>query len=133
MKFSIGFLAFAFLTLVFNMPASAARNDSFRESAALQATMQQFVDQKTVDGAYLIFDAENERVRELYPSTAHPVIFQLDEHFVLCFHFVDAGGQKVEVDYYVARKGDGFVVFHESLSRDALKAMMREGRVKPLH
>lgn len=115
-------------------PQTAKAGLDVSEMAALQATMQQYVDHKTVDGAYLYFDLDRAEVRELYPVTGHPMVMQFDDSFVLCFDFVDAAGEKVEVDYYLARKNEGFVVFHEAVgTRTVLKAMMSEGRVKPVN
>jgi hypothetical protein len=120
--------------LLFGTTASPAADVGLADLATLQATMQQFVDRKTVDGAYLLFDIKATEVRELYPVTGHPMIMRLGEHFVLCFDFVDGAGKKVEIDYYVARKDDGFVVFHEAVeSRAVLEAMARQGRATPIN
>lgn len=111
----------------------AADGVSLGEMAQLQATMQQFVDHKTVDGRYLVFDSRRAEVRELYPVTGHPMVLQFEDHFVLCFDFVDAENQKVEIDYYLARRGGGFVVFHEAVAnRGVLEAMMGKGRVSAI-
>mgnify|MGYP006919306214 CR=1 FL=1 len=127
-------MAAGFAAILFSTSVSASGDVSLGERAALQAAMQQYVDHKTVDGAYLLFDMQTAEVRELYPVTGHPIVMQLDEHFVLCFDFADAKGRKVEVDYYLARKDNGFVVFHEAVgSRKILEAMMKRGRVKPVN
>ncbi len=118
---------------VFSPYGYAADSVSLSEMAELQATMQQHVDRKTIDGAYLVFDSQRTEVRELYPVTGHPMVLQFDDHFVLCFDFVDAKSKKVEIDYYLAREGSGFFVFHEEVgNRGILAAMMSEGRVSAI-
>jgi hypothetical protein len=117
-----------------SLPVAARVPVDIRELAALQATMQQYVDRKSVDGAYLYFDTNAAQVRELYPVTGHPMVMKMDQHFVLCYDFLDAKGEKVEVDYYIARKTDGFVIFHEAIgARNVLVTMMNSGRVKPVN
>lgn len=118
---------------VFSPYGHAADSVSLAKMAELQATMQQHVDRKTTDGAYLVFDSRRTEVRELYPVTGHPMVLQFDDHFVLCFDFVDAKGQKVEIDYYLARGDQGFFVFHEEVgNRGILEAMMGDGRVSAI-
>ncbi len=113
-------------------PLSPARALSLSEKTALQAAMQQHVDRQTVEGGYLFFDREAQAVNSLAPVAAHPMILTMGEHYILCFDFLDQAGEKVELDYYLARKGDGFVVFHEAIAqRDVVRAMMQAGKVKP--
>ncbi len=129
---SFGFFALAVFAVFFAMPFSAAQALSLSEKAGLQAAMQQHVDRQTVDGAYLYFDTKKSDIRTLYPATAHPEIMLLDEHFVLCFDFADEEGKKVEVDIYLARKGDSYVVFHTAIeNRSMLMALVAAGRASP--
>ena len=113
-------------------PMYSAQALSLNDKAALQAAMQQDVDRQTVNDAYLYLDMEAGKVRSLYPVTAHPMIMQMGEHFVLCFDFLDPDGNTVQADFYLSRKANSFVVFHTAVaSRAALMALIEDGRVKP--
>jgi hypothetical protein len=119
-------LVLAAVFLAFGGGAHASEVVSVHEMTMLQATMQQYIDKKTVDGAYLYFENENAEVRELFTVTGHPAVMRFGRHFVLCFDFVDAKGGGIEVYYFVARKNGRFVVFDESIGTpellDALKS-----------
>ena len=133
MRHTIKFVLAGVAAVLFGASVSASSSVSLGDMAALQATMQQYVDRKSVDGAYLFFDTDKAEVRELYPANAHPMILQMGKHFVLCFDFVDSAGARVEVDYYIARKDAGFVVFQESIgNRGLVQSMMQGGRVTPV-
>ena len=124
----------ASLLLGASLPAlfAPAHALSLTEKTALQVAMQQHVDRQTVEGSYLFFDRETQSVSSLAPVAAHPMILTMGEHYILCFDFLDAAGEKVELDYYLARKGESFVVFHEAIAqRDVVRAMMQAGKVKP--
>ena len=90
------------------------------ERAALQAEIQRHIDGQLVDGAYLFLDTGNKEVRTLHPVTAHPMILQMGENYVLCFDFRDDAGKKVLVDYYVAWRNGSFVAFHTAIANRAL-------------
>lgn len=133
-----GYFAFAIVAVSLGIvavslaiPISSAQALSLSDKAGLQAAMQQHVDRQTVDGAYLYFDTKAGQVRTLYPATAHPLIVYLGEQFVLCFDFADAKGKKVEIDFYLARKGDSFIVFHTAVeNRSMLTALMDAGKAE---
>lgn len=120
------------LAALLAFPAVQADALTLADKTALQIAMQKHVDQLTIGDYYLYFDAKRGEVRKLRPATAHPMIMQMGKHFVLCFDFLDNAGKKVEVDYYMARKGRGFVVFHSAVaSRNALMALVKSGKVRP--
>ncbi|SME99374.1 hypothetical protein SAMN06265365_11494 [Tistlia consotensis] len=122
-------LAAGVLALLALLPPASAL--TLGEKAALQAAMQQQVERQTIEGVYLAYDAEAQQVRGLSPVTAHPKILEMGDSFILCFDFLDATGEPVQIDYWLARKGDGFVVFHEAVSqRQQVQALMRAGKVK---
>lgn len=103
-----------------------------QDKAALQAGMQQHIDRQLVQGGYLYLVPESGEVRVLHPVTAHPMILRMGANFVLCADFVDAVGKPVNVDFYMAPRGKGFVVFHAAVGQRAqLEALMKAGKVKP--
>jgi len=121
------------LALAMGFAATAAQSAGLAEKAALQAAMQQHIDRNLVDDAYLHLNLETGEVRALRPATAHPIILRMGEYFVLCEDFRDAEGNAVNVDFFLARQGDTYVVFHSLIDdRDELRALMKKGMVKRL-
>ena len=115
-------LCLALIALLGTLP-SAARGLSLTEKANLQATMQRYIDQQTVDGVFLYLEARSGKVRALHPVTAHTWILSVGQYYVLCFDFRDDKGQDVNVDFYLARKNASYVVFHTAV--DDRKLLMR--------
>jgi hypothetical protein len=106
------FVAFV-ATMATSLTASAiAEAVSVQEKASLQAAMQRHIDSRTVDGAFLRLDEKTGAVRRLYPVSAHPKIMHRGAFFVLCFDFRNEAGEKVDLDFYVARNGAAYSVFH---------------------
>jgi hypothetical protein len=104
------------------------------DKAALQAAMQQHIDRNLIDGAYLYMDEKAGEVRPLYPQKAHPVILRMGDYYVLCSDFRDADNDPVNIDFYMAQSGDGYVVFHQSMDNDKLiHRLMNEGKAEPLN
>ena len=101
------------------------------EKAALQAAMQQHIDRNLVRGAFLHLDTETGQVRRLYPLKPHPMILRMGEYFVLCADFKDVTGKSVNVDFYLARDADSFVIFHSAVDdRVTLERWLSEGIVE---
>ena len=110
--------------------ATPAWSVGLAEKAAMQAAMQRHVDELTVGGGYLHLDSKTGDVVKLYPVTAHPTIMQMGENYVLCFDFKDSAGKDVAVDFYMAPKDRGYVVFHAAISnRHILQDLMKAGKV----
>ena len=104
---------------------------SVADKAAIQAAMQRHVDRQSVDGTVLYLDRETGDARSLHPVTAHPMILSYGDHYVLCFDFRDDDGKNVPIDYYMARKDNGFVVFHTAVAdRALLQELMKSGRIQ---
>ena len=120
----------ATLALVLVFAAPQAWSISLSEKASLQAAMQRHIDRQLVDGAFLHLDLKAGVVRRLHPVNAHPVILRMGKYYVLCFNFRDDKGKPVEIDFYVARKAQSYVVFNTAVSsRHLLKRLMAAGRV----
>jgi hypothetical protein len=110
--------------------SSAAWAMGLAEKAELQAAMQRHVDRQSVDGAYPALDPHTGEVLHLHPVTAHPMILQMGQDFVLCFDFRDGKGQDVPVDFYMTRKDGSFMVFHSAArNREMLHDFMKAGKV----
>ena len=125
-----GIRALGALIVTLCVAATPAWAIGLNDKVNLQASMQRHIDTLTVNGAYLHFDPAAGEVQRLHPVTAHPVIMQMGDNFVLCFDFKDDAGKDVAVDFYMARKGKSFVVFHAAVSnRQALQKLMKAGKV----
>ncbi len=111
--------------------AGVAYGAKIAEKASMQAAMQQYIDGRLVEGAYLHLNMETGKVRRLYPSKAHPMILSMDDYFVLCTDFRDAGDGSVNVDFYLARENGRFVVFNVAIDdRVMLKRQIGAGKAK---
>lgn len=101
------------------------------EKAAMQAAMQQYIDGRLIEGAYLHMNMETGDVRRFYPSRAHPMILSMGKYFVLCTDFRDAGDDAVNADFYLARENGRFVVFNVAINdRAMLSRQIDEGKAK---
>lgn len=111
--------------------AHASEDVTTSEKILLQATMHQTITRNLVDGKYFYFDASAAEVHALYPAKTHPMILRMGEHFVLCTNFRDGDGKEVNVDFYVARQEESFVVFDTVVdNRAPLKQLMKAGLVQ---
>ena len=118
------------LGLGFWAGASDAWALGLSEKAELQAAMQRHVDRQSIEGTYPALDPGSGEVLRLHPVTAHPMILQMGEDFVLCFDFRDGKGQDVPVDFYMTRKDGTFMVFHSAArNRQMLHDFMKAGKV----
>ena len=119
--------------LVLSANAIAA-NEKLKPSdkVALQAAMFQHIDSQLVNGAFLRLNARDGRADALAPTKAHPMILRMGEHFVLCSDFKSPDGKEVNIDFYMARSGSKYVVFHTEIdNRKPLEALMSSGKVAP--
>ena len=113
---------------------ASAAGDSLKpsEKASLQAAMFQHIDGLLVNGAFLKLNAKDGRAEPLAPTKAHPMILRMGEHFVLCSDFRGADGKDVNIDFYMARAGAKFVVFHTEVgNRKPLEQLMSAGKIQP--
>ena len=94
-----------------NAAVAAAGKISITDKANLQATMQRHISDRLVDGAYLHLKKETGKVRKLYAVAAHPTILQVGEFFVLCSDFRDKNGKTANIDFYIARDSNRYVIF----------------------
>lgn len=119
------------LTLVLSSPLAVMGEQtlSIGDKAALQAVMQHHIERQLVDGAFLQMDFVTGQVRRLHPGSAHPMILHLGEYFVLCADFKDDDGRSVNIDFYIARKGNMHVVFQTVVdNRMPLMKLINRGK-----
>lgn len=129
-EFSAAAVAAAGLLAATAWPARAAESQTGTR-VKLQGFLQSHIDRVLVDGAFLTVDLASGEVRKLYPTTAHPMIMKMGGNFVLCSEFRDAAGKSVEMDFYTAVKGNGYVVFRtEVANRRPLMGLMDKGLVE---
>jgi len=122
--------AVMFIVALSYMPG-VAQSANIAEKAAMQAAMQQYIDRSLVKGAYLHINMGNGKVRRLYPQKAHPMIFRMGDYFVLCSDFRDAGDKSVNIDFYLAREDNLFVVFQTAVAdRTMLQQQISKGKAK---
>ncbi len=122
------------LALALTAPALADDKLSVGDKAALQAAMQQHIERSVVKGTWLKVNWETGSTRPLHPVTAHPMIVKLGENYVLCTDFRDDKGGNVNADFYMARRGKGFVVFQTEIdNRGPLTRLWKEGKAVHLH
>jgi hypothetical protein len=103
------------------------------EKAALQAAVFQHIDAQLVNGVFLRLNTKDGRADPLAPTKAHPMILRMGEHFVLCSDFRSPDGKDVNIDFYMARAGAKFIVFHTEVdNRKPLEDMMSAGKIQPV-
>ncbi|MSO68961.1 MAG: hypothetical protein EXQ98_01575 [Alphaproteobacteria bacterium] len=122
-------MALAAVGVLSGAPAAVAV-ETLNEKVQLQAAMQQYIDAQSIDGRFLALDQKSGEVRGLHLTTAHPEIMRMGNNFVLCFDFKDDQGKTANVDFYMARKDDSYVVFHTVLGDHVmLKGLMKDGKI----
>lgn len=121
--------ALSVVAISFATPALAAKL-SDGEIVKLQAEMQMHIDAVSVEGALLGFDAATGKVLSYVPTKAHPKIMAMGEHIIMCADVVDASGKTAMVNFYMAKNGGRYVVFHTTFGDDpALMRMMQSGQI----
>lgn len=122
--FLVGFMCLAAAI----SPAHAGEQLTTSEKILLQATMQRSIASHLVDGEYFYFDTAAAKVRVLYPAKTHPMILRMGQHFILCTNFRKSDGTPVNVDFYITRQDDNFVVFDTVVANRApIKKLMQDG------
>ncbi len=123
-----------FICIIFAGANSVAAGDlNLSDRASLQAAMQQYIDNRMIDGAYLDFELDTGAMRHLYPIKAHPLILKMDSHFVLCSSFRDEQGEHVNIDFYAARDERDIVFYSAIDDQDRLMSLMEQGKVSRIN
>ena len=123
---------FALGLVVVSMPVNAD-NSGNQLKFDLQAAMQNYIEDRLVDGEYLYLDADNGVVARARPSAAHPTILQIKNGYILCSDFRTSAGEALNVDFFLARVGEEYVVFSHSVQeRMKIKKLMKAGLAKKM-
>ena len=75
----------------------------------IKASMNAFIEGKTVDGTFYMFDAVKGDLMRLRFSKLHDGVMKKGDFFVSCADFVDGDGRKVDLDFLVVKSGGGYV------------------------
>jgi len=127
------FVRFVLLGLI-AIPLTVAANDSQHQlKFELQASMQNYIEDRLVDGEYLYLDTTNGAVARARPSTAHPTILAVKDGYILCADFRTRAGENLNVDFFVTEVDSEYVVFsHTVEDRGKVKMLMKQGLAKKL-
>ncbi|NIO09056.1 MAG: hypothetical protein GTO40_13980 [Deltaproteobacteria bacterium] len=108
----LGTLAVAILTLGLILPlgnSAFAGNDPTIKGqlrADIQKAMQGYVAQRTVDGAFLLYDPVTDEVLRLTSAGIHKGIVKEGDFYVSCAGFKDQHGRDIDVDIMVIADDD---------------------------
>lgn len=116
--------------VLFATAADTRANVTTSEKILLQATMQQSIAEQLIDGKFYYFNRKTGKIQVLFPAKPHPLILSIGEQFIVCADFRDPTGKSVNVDFFVARQGKGFVIFDTVIDdHDSITRMMETGEV----
>ncbi len=119
------------VALLLISPIAAGHATELGDKTMLQATMRQHIESLLIDGNYLYLDPESATIRPLKPVSAHQAILRYGDIYILCADFHDEGGAAINVDFYLTRKDQAFVVFQTLIDdRTVLSRLMETGDVE---
>lgn len=98
------------LVLASLCPALRAADDaSIQEPlrGQIQASMQSFIGEATIDGVIRHYDPVTDDVLALRLAELHAGIVKKGDYYVSCADFTDAEGRKIDIDFLVLPDGDG--------------------------
>ena len=95
--------------LLFSFPAAAAEIPP-ETQVQLQAIMQEYVDQISIDGAYTYIDHNSEELKTVYAANVHPMVLPFGKDYFVCSEMVDENGNHITADFLVREFDDGFRV-----------------------
>ncbi len=98
--------------LLLAAPAAQAGNDPSIEGDLrknIQAAMDSWVGEQTVDGTVRLYDPVEGRLLELRFEELHDGIVKKGDFYVSCADFADQDGRKIDVDFLVLPDGDELI------------------------
>ncbi len=98
--------------LLLAAPAAQAGNDPSIEGDLrknIQAAMDSWVGEQTVDGTVRLYDPVEGRLLELKFEELHDGIVKKGDFYVSCADFADQDGRKIDVDFLVLPDGDELI------------------------
>ena len=101
------------IVMLATVPAWAGNDPSIKGELrqAIKQAMVEHVAATTIEGRYVIYDAVEGKLKKLKFAELHDGVVKKGDFFVSCADFVDATGQKYDLDFLVAKQGDGLRVF----------------------
>ncbi len=74
----------------------------------IQTAMKSHIDENTVNGRYIIYDAVTGALKKLKFDRVHKGIVKKADFYVSCADFIDDGGNKYDLDLLVVKKDGDF-------------------------
>ncbi|GJM15125.1 MAG: hypothetical protein DHS20C13_04520 [Thermodesulfobacteriota bacterium] len=76
-----------------------------------QEAMSNHIEKNQLDSSYVIYDAVIGQLLELELVELHSGIVKKGDYYVSCADFVDAKGNKYDLDFIVAENGSEYIVY----------------------
>lgn len=101
----------ALLTLVFSSWAWAGNDASIKGDLRtnINSSMNQFIDNHTIDGALYVYDAMEGKLLKLKLDELHSGIVKKNGFYVSCADFKDQNGRKIDIDFLVRPSDDRLI------------------------
>ena len=99
-----------FMMLAFTFDAFGADDPSIKgeKRASIQKAMAEHIEENSVDGRYILYDAVDDKLLKLKLDGLHEGIVQKSDYYVSCADFVTATGQFYDLDFLVVEEGGKF-------------------------
>ena len=118
------------ITMLSGSSMAFAGQISMEDKVQLQTSMQRYIQSVEVDGVIPHVNLGDGTIADLVAIKAHPMILEFGDKFVLCTDFRDPEGKFVNVDFYISKGSQGYVVFQTEINNRApLENLMKAGKV----
>ncbi len=104
------------VALMLAVSAQAADDPSIKGSLRdnIQASMNSFIQQQSIDGRIYVYDAVEGKLLKLKLDELHSGIVKKGDFYVSCADFRDERDRKIDIDFLV-RPGDGKLITTQAL------------------
>lgn len=75
----------------------------------IQASMNTFIVDQSVDDKMFVYDAVDGKLLELSLDSLHSGIVKKGEFYVSCADFIDQNGRKIDIDFMVRKKNESLI------------------------
>ena len=118
------------ITMLSGSSMAFAGQISMEDKVQLQTSMQRYIQSVEVDGVIPHVNLGDGTIADLVAIKAHPMILEFGDKFVVCTDFRDPEGKFVNVDFYISKGSQGYVVFQTEINNRApLENLMKAGKV----
>ena len=91
--------------------------DELQDKVKLQEALSSFLEMRNVDGQMTLLDQNDSKLKSVYLSGNHPMIVPLKNgNYFLCADGYDVNGNRVQMDFLVTPKSNGFLVLDAMLN-----------------